>query len=68
MSAYKFQLEIQYSNKNQLTATQYHSSPILSNWISNWNELDILVRETRALHWDRSSNPYQCLISCLSLP
>ena len=39
-----FQLEIQYSNINQLTPTQYQLNPIHSNWISNWNELAILVR------------------------
>ena len=41
-----FQLEIQYSNINQLTPTQYQLNPIHSNWISNWNELAILVRGT----------------------
>ena len=41
-----FQLEIQYSNTNHLTATQYQLNPIRSNWIANWNELAILVRDT----------------------
>ena len=40
-----FQFEIQYSNINQLTPTQYQLNPIHSNWISNWNELAILVRD-----------------------
>ena len=39
-----FQLEIQYSNIDQLTPTQYQLNPIHSNCIFNWNELAILVR------------------------
>ena len=34
-----FQFEIQYSNINQLTPTQYQLNPIHSNWISNCNEV-----------------------------
>ena len=44
-----FQLEIQYSNINQLTPTQYQLNPIHSYWISNWNESAILVRVGRIL-------------------
>ena len=40
-----FQLEIQYSNINQLTPSQYQLNPIHSKWISNWNELAISVRD-----------------------
>ena len=49
------ELEIQYSNINQLTPTQYQLNPIHSNWISNWNELANLLRDVTRQHGQGAS-------------